>query len=150
MLTLFYRLLISPIADLLPKSPEAPVVLIPQGQLFLLPFTALRDPAGNPFIEAHSLLVAPSIQTFGLLDRTRAASLAAALVMGNPVLGPLRLDPGSDVETQLPPLPEPPSLCCSLSHRWHLLCSSFAPEMMADIFRFRAYCSDALLDRLAI
>jgi tetratricopeptide (TPR) repeat protein len=106
MLTLLYRLLISPIADLLPKSPEAPVVLIPQGQLFLLPFAALRDPAGHPFIEAHSLLVAPSIQTFGLLDRTRAASLAAALVMGNPVLGPLRLDPGSDVETQLPPLPE--------------------------------------------
>ncbi len=106
MLALFYRLLIAPIADLLPASPDAPVVLIPQGQLFLLPFAALRDPSGHAFIEAHTLLVAPSIQTLGLLDRKRAAAPRSALVMGNPTLGPLRFDPGSDEETQLPPLPE--------------------------------------------
>jgi Tfp pilus assembly protein PilF len=106
MLALFYRILIAPIADLLPASPDSPVVLVPQGPLFLLPFAALLDAAGHALIETHTLLVVPSIQTLGLLGRERGPAPAAALVAGNPTLVPLRLDPTSGEETQLPPLPE--------------------------------------------
>ena len=94
------------IADLLPASSNSPVVLVPQGPLFLLPFAALRDAAGHALIETHTLLVVPSIQTLGLLGRERGPAPAAALVAGNPTLVPLRLDPTSGEETQLPPLPE--------------------------------------------
>jgi tetratricopeptide (TPR) repeat protein len=105
MLGLFHRILIAPIADLLPAEPDQPVVLIPQGSLFLLPFAALRDTAGKPLVAAHALSVAPSIQALDLLG-TNVAATGTALVVGNPALGPIRLDPGSGDETMLPSLPE--------------------------------------------
>ena len=106
MLALFYRLLIAPVADLLPASPDVPVVLIPQGPLFLLPFAAFRDADGRALIDAHTLLVAPSVQTLALLRRERTPAAGAALVVGNPTLAPLRLDATDIEETELPPLPE--------------------------------------------
>jgi CHAT domain-containing protein len=63
-----YQLLIQPIADLLPKDPNAHVIFIPQGELFLVPFPALQDASGKYLIEQHSILTAPSIQ---VLDFTR-------------------------------------------------------------------------------
>jgi CHAT domain-containing protein len=107
MLSLFYRMLITPIADLLPAEPDKSVVMIPQGPLFLLPFAALRDNAGKPFVEAHALSLAPSIQTLELMGSSGATALGAPLVAGNPALSPLRLDPSKEDEmTTLPPLPE--------------------------------------------
>lgn len=105
-LSWFHRLLIAPIANLLPAKPDEPVVLIPQGVLFLLPFAALRDAEGKPLIAAHALSVAPSIQTLDLLGAGGGAATGPPLVAGNPALGPIRMDPGSDDETVLPPLPE--------------------------------------------
>jgi tetratricopeptide (TPR) repeat protein len=105
MLELLYRLLIAPVADELPKSPDETVVLVPQGPLFLLPFAALRDPSGRALIDRHTILVMPSIGTLALLDAQPARRAdTAALVVGNPALSPVRLEARGDL-VQLPLLP---------------------------------------------
>ncbi|MEG4335969.1 tetratricopeptide repeat protein, partial [Microcoleus sp. AT9_A2] len=57
-----HQLLIEPIANLLPKDPNAHVIFIPQGSLFQVPFPALQDANGTYLIEKHTILTAPSIQ----------------------------------------------------------------------------------------
>ncbi|WP_242036819.1 tetratricopeptide repeat protein [Leptolyngbya sp. FACHB-321] len=66
-----YQLLIQPIADALPKDPNARVTFIPQQSLFLVPFAALQDPAGKYLIERHTILTAPSIQVLALTQQQR-------------------------------------------------------------------------------
>jgi CHAT domain-containing protein len=66
-----YQLLIQPIADALPKDPNARVTFIPQRSLFLVPFAALQDPAGKYLIEQHTILTAPSIQVLALTQQQR-------------------------------------------------------------------------------
>jgi len=105
MLELLYRLLIAPIADLLPASPTATVVLIPEGRLFELPFAALRDASGRSFVEAHALAVAPSVQVFRQLARGRGGAASGAFVAGDPAFGPIRLDPRGEAQTP-PSLPQ--------------------------------------------
>ncbi|HBE20466.1 MAG TPA: Fis family transcriptional regulator, partial [Cyanobacteria bacterium UBA11367] len=46
-----YQILIKPIADILPTQPNAHVIFIPQKSLFLVPFPALKDEAGNYLID---------------------------------------------------------------------------------------------------
>jgi CHAT domain-containing protein len=65
-LSRLHDLLIEPIADLLPADPNQPVVFIPQGELFLVPFPALKDDNGDYLIENHTILTAPSIQVLQL------------------------------------------------------------------------------------
>jgi len=91
-----HRLLIKPIAALLPTDPDEKVAFIPQGNLFLVPFAALQDDDGTALIEKHTILTAPSIQVFGLANEIRKASgdpsnsLSGigdrALIVGNPVM----------------------------------------------------------------
>ncbi len=82
-----YQLLIEPIADLLPSDPNARIIFIPQGSLFLIPFAALQDEAGLYLIEKHTPLTAPSIQVLDL-TRQRSQQLSSEqhspLVVGNP------------------------------------------------------------------
>ncbi|HEY9858458.1 MAG TPA: CHAT domain-containing tetratricopeptide repeat protein, partial [Candidatus Obscuribacterales bacterium] len=66
-----HQLLIQPIADLLPTDPEARVVFIPQGALFLAPFPALQDATGKYLIEKHTMLTAPAIQILALTHQQR-------------------------------------------------------------------------------
>jgi CHAT domain-containing protein len=104
-----HRLLIEPIADLLPRDPEVPVIVIPQGTLFFVPFAALQDHQGRPLIERHALLTAPAIQVLDLLQgqvsaRSRGLRTSNALVAGNPTMPSVRLVPG-DPAQPLPPLP---------------------------------------------
>ena len=83
-----HRLLIAPIADLLPTDPEERVVFIPQEQLFLVPFPALQADDDSYLIDHHTILSAPAIQILGLTDRNNnrpaAQTAAAPLVVGNP------------------------------------------------------------------
>ena len=88
-----YKLLIQPIAELLPTEPSAHVIFIPQDALFLVPFAALKDQLGKYLIEKHTILTAPSIQVLQLThqerQRVRAIhklSLQDALVVGNPTM----------------------------------------------------------------
>lgn len=85
-----HKLLIDPIADLLPNDPNSHVIFIPQGQLFLVPFPALQDANGKFLIEKHTILTAPAIQVLNLTHQQRLkphpANLQAALVVGNPTM----------------------------------------------------------------
>ncbi len=82
-----YQLLVQPIADFLPQNPETPVIIIPQGQLFLIPFAALPDENGVDFLEKHPLLYAPAISLLTATppnhDSLRIGK-DPALVVGNP------------------------------------------------------------------
>ncbi|AKG20929.1 CHAT domain-containing protein [Calothrix sp. 336/3] len=87
-----HELLINPIADLLPKNPNDRVTFIPQGSLFLVPFSALQDKDGKYLIEKHTILTSPSIQ---VLDLTRKQKQRIGkkpiqpnnlLIVGNPTM----------------------------------------------------------------
>jgi CHAT domain-containing protein len=96
-----YQILIQPIADLLPKDPQARVVFIPQGALLMVPFAALQDASGKFLIEKHTLSVAPSIQAL-TLTKSQARNAANALVIGNPTPMPQELSPlpGAEAEAK--------------------------------------------------
>ena len=68
-----HKILIQPIADLLPKNPIRRVTFIPQGSLFLVPFAALQDNNGKYLIEKHTISTAPSIQALDLLHQRKTA-----------------------------------------------------------------------------
>ena len=106
-----YDLLIAPIADLLPTDPEQPVVFMPQDELFLVPFAALKAPDGQYLIENHTILTSPSIQVFGLANdiaRRRLSGVEGnALIVGNPTMPTVTFlsEGGSFQDVQLSPLP---------------------------------------------
>ncbi len=90
-----HEILIEPIASLLPTDPNVPVIFIPQGNLFLVPFPALQDANGKFLIEQHTIVTAPSIQVMDLTHQRRqqlgARSLESlkpqdVLVAGNPTM----------------------------------------------------------------
>ena len=87
-----HQLLITPIADLLPKKETERVVFIPQNELFLVPFPALQDEKGKYLIEKHTILTSPSIQVLDLTHKQRIASKKSGigkgeiLVVGNPTM----------------------------------------------------------------
>ena len=104
-----HRLLIQPIADRLPTNPNDRVILIPEGALLLVPFAALQNASRQYLIEQHTLSIAPSIQVLGLTHQQRqsdrsANTLANPLIVGNPTMPSLPLQPGEAPE----PLPELP------------------------------------------
>jgi len=105
-----HQVLIQPVADLLPTDPQEPVIFIPQGSLFLVPFPALQDADGKYLIEKHTVLTAPSIQVLALTRQqrqkieSRQGQKKEFLVVGNPTMPKIKTDGGKD-EIQLPPLP---------------------------------------------
>jgi CHAT domain-containing protein len=95
-----HQVLIDPIAADLPTDPNQRVIFLPQGELFLLPFAALRDAQGKYLIERHTIAIAPSIQTLNLTRTQAAQSLTQgrSVVVGDPTM------PSFEGEA-LPPLP---------------------------------------------
>ncbi|MBE9158220.1 CHAT domain-containing protein [Nodosilinea sp. LEGE 06152] len=92
-LKVLHQLLIAPIQDLLPATPEDQVVFVPQGDLFLVPFPALIDSSGNYLIQHHTVLSAPSIQVLALtqqqenrMRRDRSLTAEDMLIVGNPIM----------------------------------------------------------------
>ncbi|MEM8830205.1 MAG: CHAT domain-containing tetratricopeptide repeat protein, partial [Cyanobacteria bacterium P01_G01_bin.19] len=85
-----YPILIEPIAQHLPTSPDDLVIFLPQSELFQISFPALQDANQNYLIEKHSILTAPSIQvlefTYQQRQRLRNDNSEQALVVGNPVM----------------------------------------------------------------
>jgi CHAT domain-containing protein len=104
-LTQLHELLIAPVADLLPTDPEQRVIMIPQGDLFLVPFPALLSADGNYLIEQHTLLTAPSLHVLDLTRQQRqqrgdTTSLDEVLVVGNPDMPKVRV-PSEEWEGEL-------------------------------------------------
>ncbi len=81
-----YDQLIAPIAQDVPTQATDRVIFLPQGELFLVPFPALKNAQGKFLIEQHTISTAPSIQTLQLTHEKakHANHNGAALVVGNP------------------------------------------------------------------
>jgi CHAT domain-containing protein/Tfp pilus assembly protein PilF len=89
-----HKILITPIADLLPKDPNERVIFIPQESLFVVPFPALQDEQGKYLIEKHTILTAPSIQVLDLTRKQKQNGQRAAkdvLVVGNPTMPKIQI-----------------------------------------------------------
>ena len=107
-----HQLLIEPIADQLPQDPNQAVIFIPQDELFLVPFPALRNAQGNYLIEQYSTLTAPSIQALDLTHQ-QSQRLGSStpqhftpndmLIVGNPTM-PSIYNPQTEANTPLLPL----------------------------------------------
>ncbi|MEO0948901.1 MAG: CHAT domain-containing protein [Cyanobacteria bacterium J06641_5] len=97
-----YRLLIEPIANLLPTDPEATIVFVPDGPLFLLPMPALQDTDGTYLIDRHTMAMTPSIQALALTRALPNLSLERATIVGNPAPFPADLVPlpGAEAEAE--------------------------------------------------
>jgi len=85
-LRFLYDLLIAPVADLLPTTPGAEVVFIPDGSLHYVPFAALQAKDGTYLIDRYTIRLLVSL---GDVDtQTRSANQNApsdhALVVANP------------------------------------------------------------------
>ncbi|MEG4319373.1 MULTISPECIES: tetratricopeptide repeat protein [unclassified Microcoleus] len=143
-----HQLLIEPIADLLPTEPEARIIFIPQGELFLVPFPALQDAAGKYLIEKHTILTAPAIQILELtsqkrqdfsavetasiqtildadadlrvteLRTTKALNPDLVLVVGNPTMPEVVLVPGQPPQ-QLSALPHSETEAKTIAQLFH-------------------------------
>lgn len=100
-----YQVLIDPIQQWLPESPEDNIVFIPQGELFLVPFAALINAQGRFFIENHTPVVSSSIPAIALTQKrqvylnTSTNDMAlenanqrnpAPLIVGDPEMHPIR------------------------------------------------------------
>ncbi|MEM6614041.1 MAG: CHAT domain-containing tetratricopeptide repeat protein [Cyanobacteria bacterium P01_C01_bin.72] len=94
-----YKMLITPIKDLLPQDPDELVVFIPQGSLFLVPFPALQNSAGEFLIEQHTLQISPAIQTLAV-KQPEALDSSSALIVGNPAPMPESLSQLSGAEAE--------------------------------------------------
>ncbi len=107
-----HSLLIKPIADLLPKSPDDRVIFVPQQSLFLVPFPALQDESGKYLVEKHTILTAPSIQVLDLTRKQRKrisqihqkSAKQDILIVGNPTMPSVSAEIGAPPK-QLPSLP---------------------------------------------
>jgi CHAT domain-containing protein/Tfp pilus assembly protein PilF len=100
-----HKLLIAPIADLLPKDPNERVIFIPQESLFLVPFGALQDEQGKYLIEKHTILTAPAIQVLDLTRKQKQngqRSAGGVLIVGNPTMPKIRF---GELVANLDPLP---------------------------------------------
>ena len=96
-----HELLITPIADLLPKKETERVVFIPQNELFLVPFPALQDEKGKYLIEKHTILTAPSIQVLDLTHKQKLRQTTksqSSLIVGNPTMPKVILEPGQPAQ----------------------------------------------------
>lgn len=111
-----HKLLINPIADLLPKKETDKVIFIPQNSLFLVPFPALQDEKGKYLIEKHTILTSPSIQVLDLTRQQRQnletrsqkapaeVNFTSPLIVGNPTMPKVAFKIG-DKPQQLTSLP---------------------------------------------
>ncbi|XP_078361326.1 tetratricopeptide repeat protein 28-like [Oculina patagonica] len=88
-LSLCYRLLIAPVADLL-DEPE--IIIVPNRSLNQVPFAALCDEGGKYLSETFRIRIVPSLTTLKLIQDSPADyhSQSGALIVGDPVVGRVR------------------------------------------------------------
>ena len=85
-LTLFYELLVNPVSDLL-DEPE--IVIVPDRNLYRVPFPALLNESGKYLSERFRIRVIPSLSTLKLIQESPADyhCQTGALVVGDPDVG---------------------------------------------------------------
>jgi len=83
-----YNLLLAPIENLLPQSPDVVITIVPHGPLFLAPFAALITPQNTFVAEEHSLAFVPAIgvlRATGKLEADISNEKNTLLAFGNPI-----------------------------------------------------------------
>ncbi|XP_078353764.1 tetratricopeptide repeat protein 28-like [Oculina patagonica] len=85
-LTLFHEMLINPVSDLL-EEPE--IIIVPDRNLYRVPFAALLDGSGKYLSETFRIRIIPSLTTLKLIQDSPADyhSQTGALIVGDPDVG---------------------------------------------------------------
>ncbi|NEQ42225.1 MAG: CHAT domain-containing protein [Leptolyngbya sp. SIOISBB] len=98
-----YQLLIAPIEDYLPTDDASRVVFVPQKELLLIPFAALKTPSRDYLIDQFSIRVTPKLQ-YVLRDRPPLREFPEEediLIVGNPANPGKRPLQGAEQEARL-------------------------------------------------
>ena len=84
-LPLLYKIIISPVADLL-EEPE--IIIVPDRCLYQVPFAALTDEGGKYLSETFRIRIVPSLSPLTLIQDSPADyhSQSGALIIGDPVV----------------------------------------------------------------
>ena len=100
-LSLYYKLLIAPVADLL-DEPE--IIIVPDRFLCKVPFAALKDESGKYLSETFRIRIAPSLTTLKLIQHSPVDyhSKAGALIVGDPVVGDVIYNGQVEMKKSLP------------------------------------------------
>ena len=95
-LHLLYKKLLAPVADLVQRQD---IVIVPEGDLFMVPFPALQDANDKFLSETLRIRLIPSLKTLKLIQSSPNDfhSTTGALIVGDPAVHPT---------TRLQPLPE--------------------------------------------
>ncbi|KAL9982704.1 hypothetical protein ACROYT_G004781 [Oculina patagonica] len=85
-LTLFYKMLIDPVSDLL-REPE--IIIVPDRRLYRVPFPALLYESAKYLSETFRIRIIPSLMTLKLIQDSPADyhSQTGALIVGDPAVG---------------------------------------------------------------
>ena len=85
-LALLHEMLINPVSDLL-QEPE--IIIVPDRNLYSVPFPALLDKSGKYLSETFRIRIVPSLTTLKLIQDSPADyhSQTGALIVGDPVVG---------------------------------------------------------------
>ena len=95
-LQLLYKRLFGPVDDLVQRQD---IIIVPDGVLFMVPFSALQDSNAKFLSETFRIRLIPSLTTLELIQTSPAEyhSASGALIVGDPAAHPI---------TRLQPLPE--------------------------------------------
>ena len=90
-LTLFYNIIIAPVADLL-KGSE--IIIVPDRHLYHVPFPALLDDSGKYLSEKFRIRIVPSLTTLKCIQDspTDYHSHCGVLIVGDPEVGMVRFN----------------------------------------------------------
>ena len=85
-LTLFYKTIIAPVADLLEGSE---IIIVPDRHLYRVPFPALPDDSGKYLSETFRIRIVPSLTSLKYIQNSPADyhSQTGALIVGDPDVG---------------------------------------------------------------
>ena len=85
-LTLFYKMIIAPVIDLLQGSE---IIIVPDRRLYRVPFPALLDNSGKYLSETFRIRVVPSLTTLKFIQDSPADyhSQTGVLIVGDPKVG---------------------------------------------------------------
>ncbi|XP_022777501.1 tetratricopeptide repeat protein 28-like [Stylophora pistillata] len=91
----WYKNIFAPVADLIQRRQ---IIIIPEGELFMVPFCALCDNNDKFLSETFQIRLSPSLTALRIIQDSPKDyhSVTGALIVGNPTVPP---------QTMLPPLP---------------------------------------------
>ncbi|NER97443.1 MAG: CHAT domain-containing protein [Symploca sp. SIO1B1] len=101
-----YQALIEPVEDALPQEDDSPIVFIPQGSLFSVPFSALQNSSNEYLVDRYIIRVAPNLRSLRNSEHflKNMPDKDKILFVGNPDMPSVQLIEGAKAQ-QLPSLP---------------------------------------------